>query len=105
MKKTSCNVKLIYFFISILLCYSILYQLFIFHFQGDVLNMTIYELASEEDQTNLYNILLSPSEEDKQVIFSCHLRRGGPGPKSSPTYELVHFVGYFSKFFSYVLKF
>lgn len=70
----------------------------IFLFKSDVLNTTIYELASEEDQTNVYNILLSPSEEDKQVIFSCHLRRGGPGPKTSPIYELVHFVGYFSKY-------
>lgn len=59
--------------------------------------MTIYDLASEDEQTNLYNLLLSPSEEEKQVVFSCHLRRGGPDAKSPPTYELVNFVGYFSK--------
>ncbi|KAG5862641.1 hypothetical protein JTB14_004270 [Gonioctena quinquepunctata] len=67
------------------------------HPVGDVLSMTIYELASEDEQTNLYNILLNPAEEEKQVVFSCHLRRGGPGPKSTPIFELVHFVGYFSK--------
>ncbi|CAH1119613.1 unnamed protein product [Phaedon cochleariae] len=65
------------------------------HLPDDVLNTTIYELASEDERTNLYNILLSPSEEDKQMVFSCHMRRGGPGPKPTITYELVHFVGYF----------
>ncbi|XP_074028259.1 circadian locomoter output cycles kaput protein Clock isoform X1 [Leptinotarsa decemlineata] len=65
------------------------------HLPGDVASTTIFELASEDEQTNLYNILLNPSEEEKQVVFSCHLRRGGPGPNSTPIYELVHFVGYF----------
>ncbi|XP_018570104.1 circadian locomoter output cycles protein kaput isoform X3 [Anoplophora glabripennis] len=65
------------------------------HLPSAVLSMTIYDLASEDEQTNLYNLLLSPSEEEKQIVFSCHLRRGGPDAKSPPTYELVNFVGYF----------
>lgn len=59
--------------------------------------MTIYQLACEDEQTNLYNVLLNPSEKETQVTFSCHLRRGGYNSKT-PCYELVHFVGYFSKY-------
>lgn len=62
--------------------------------------MTIYDLASEEEQSNLYNILLSPSEEQGQITFSCHLRRGGSESKICTCYELVEFVGYFSKLFN-----
>ncbi|KAJ8943592.1 hypothetical protein NQ318_006594 [Aromia moschata] len=54
------------------------------HLTSDVLNMTIYDMASEDEQSNLYNLLLSPSEEEKQVAFSCHLRRGGPNAKNPP---------------------
>ncbi|CAH0547252.1 unnamed protein product [Brassicogethes aeneus] len=64
------------------------------HLPSEVLNMTIYELACEDEQTNLYNILLSPSEKERQVTFSCHLRRGGYNSKI-PCYESVQFVGYF----------
>lgn len=68
-----------------------------FFFKNQVLNMTIYEMASEEEHTHLYNILLTPSEEQGQVSFSCHLRRADPESKQNPSFELVHFVGYFSK--------
>lgn len=67
-------------------------------FQSDVLNMTIYEMASEDEQTNLYNTLVNTSEGKGQISFSCHLKRGDPDCKQSNTYELVHFVGYFRKF-------
>ncbi|KAJ8919926.1 hypothetical protein NQ315_006455 [Exocentrus adspersus] len=65
------------------------------HLPSDLLSMTIYDLASEDEQTNLYNLLVSPSEEEKQIVFSCHLRRGGPDAQRPPTYELVNFIGYF----------
>ncbi|XP_068900883.1 circadian locomoter output cycles protein kaput [Tenebrio molitor] len=62
---------------------------------NEVLNMTIYDMASEEEHSNLYNILLTPSEEQGQASFTCHLRRGDPDMKQNPSFELVHFVGYF----------
>lgn len=57
-------------------------------------------MASEEEQSHLYNTLLHPSEEERQISFSCHLRRGDIDSKQSCTYELVHFVGYFRKYFN-----
>lgn len=60
--------------------------------------MTIFELANEEDQNGLYNILAHPAEDESQVAFSCHLKRGGPDNEKSCYCELVHFVGYFSKY-------
>lgn len=63
--------------------------------------MTIYELISEDEQTELYNTLLSPVEEERQISFSCHIRRGGIDSKNAQIYELVQFVGYFSKSFIY----
>lgn len=59
--------------------------------------MTIYDMVYEEEQSTLYAALLGPAGPDSQVSFSCHLRRGGP-PSESPSYELIHFVGYFRKF-------
>lgn len=53
-------------------------------------------MAAEEEQSQLYNVLISPAEDEGQVTFSCHLRRGGPDSKQD-LYELVQFVGYFSK--------
>ncbi|CAH1989054.1 unnamed protein product [Acanthoscelides obtectus] len=66
------------------------------HLPSDLLNTTIYELVSEEERSDLYNVLLTPSDDEKQVSFSCHFRRSGPAEKNRhPTYELVSFVGYF----------
>lgn len=65
--------------------------------QSDILSMTIYELICEEEQTELYNTLLSPVEEESQVSFSCHMRRGGIDSKQAQIYELIQFIGYFSK--------
>lgn len=59
--------------------------------------MTIYELVYEDEQTDLYNTLLSPIEEESQVSFSCHMRRGGIDSKQAQIYELIQFIGYFSK--------
>lgn len=67
--------------------------------------MTIYELTSEEEQNDLYNILLrGPSNDEGQLSFSCHLRRGTSDALQTPDYELVHFAGYFSKFYFNIYK-
>nr|CAD7264252.1 unnamed protein product [Timema shepardi] len=75
------------------------------HLPNDLQNMTIYDLVHEEDQSELYNVLLNPSNsayqmhydetKENQVSFSCHLKRGGLDFREEPTYDLVHFVGYF----------
>lgn len=60
--------------------------------------MTIYDLVYDEEHNNLYNKLLSPSDDDQgNVSFSCHLRCGDPVSKQNSSFELIHFVGYFSK--------
>lgn len=71
--------------------------------------MTIYDLAYDEDHSELYNVLLNPAAitdplqnnltRENQILFSCHLKRGAGGNDfcDGLTYELVQFVGYFSK--------
>lgn len=69
--------------------------------------MTIYDLAYEEDHSKLYNILLNPVSvieplqngltRENQVNFTCYLKRGGLDYRED-SYELVQFVGYFSKY-------
>lgn len=65
------------------------------HLPNDVLNTTIYDLASEKEQNNLYNILFTTEEKEGQVSFSCYLKRGDSSLMQRTYYELVHFVGYF----------
>ncbi|XP_059609357.1 circadian locomoter output cycles protein kaput [Phlebotomus argentipes] len=77
------------------------------HLPSDLLNMTIYDLAYEEDHSELYNVLLNPAAitdplqnnltRENQILFSCHLKRGAGGNdfRDGMTYELVQFVGYF----------
>lgn len=75
------------------------------HLPSDLMNMTIYDMVYEEDQSALYNILLNPASsvdsmnygdtKENQVSFSCHMRRGGLDFRDEDTYELVQFVGYF----------
>ncbi|XP_075225046.1 uncharacterized protein LOC142326432 [Lycorma delicatula] len=72
------------------------------HLPNDLLNMTIYDMIFDEDQSELYNMLLNPtttvrydSNTDNQVSFLCHCKRGNLHVKEEPTYELVQFVGYF----------
>lgn len=78
-----------------------------FHLQSDLLNMTIYDLAYEEDHSELYNLLSNPSvvidpmradlSKVNQICFSCHLKRGGVDYREDVSFELVQFVGYFRK--------
>ncbi|XP_068082087.1 circadian locomoter output cycles protein kaput [Anabrus simplex] len=75
------------------------------HLPSDLLNMTIYDMVYEDDQSALYNLLLNPASssdpahysegKDNQISFSCHLKRGGLDFREEVTYELVQFVGYF----------
>ncbi|KAJ9600067.1 hypothetical protein L9F63_009636, partial [Diploptera punctata] len=75
------------------------------HLPSDLLNMTIYDLVYEDDQSELYNVLLNPAStvdamhfsdsEESRVCFTCHLKRGGLDFEDEETYELVQFVGYF----------
>lgn len=70
--------------------------------------MTIYDLVYEEEQQDIYNLLLHPpktvidplqnriSAED-QVSFTCHVKRGSMENSASVSYEFVQFNGYFSK--------
>ncbi|XP_056634117.1 circadian locomoter output cycles protein kaput isoform X3 [Diorhabda sublineata] len=60
----------------------------------EISKTTIYQLISEDEYTNVYNIL-NPSQEDKQISFTCHLKRGGFETKTDESFEMVHFEGYF----------
>lgn len=92
-----------------------------------MLNSTIYDMAYENDQTELYNMLLNPNNPvdashytigqgkflyskqfgvcfytvfmclENQITFYCHMKRGGLDFGDDPAYELVQFVGYFRK--------
>lgn len=71
------------------------------HLPNDLLNMTIYDMVYDEDQSELYNILLNPvtnglyeDNKDNQVSFVCHCKRGGLDFREV-SYERVQFVGYF----------
>ncbi|XP_011707117.1 PREDICTED: circadian locomoter output cycles protein kaput-like, partial [Wasmannia auropunctata] len=66
-------------------------------------NTTIYDITYQEDQPNLYNILLNPEstrdrhsmKKDDQISFTCHIKRGGLDFREESIYELVQFIGYF----------
>ncbi|XP_063698730.1 circadian locomoter output cycles protein kaput [Culicoides brevitarsis] len=75
------------------------------HLPSDLLNMSIYDIVYEEDQTTLYNILLNPTAVveplqtgincENQIIFSLHMKRGTFNAQETVSYEPVQFVGYF----------
>lgn len=70
--------------------------------------MTIYDLAYEEDHSELYNVLsnptvvIDPARTDmatvNQICFACHLKRSGVDYKEDMSFELVQFVGYFREY-------
>lgn len=70
--------------------------------------MTIFDLAYEMDHENLFNIFLHPKpviesmqtdiSSRNQISFFVHLKRGGVEESDTNSYELVKFVGYFSKY-------
>lgn len=72
--------------------------------------MTIYDLVYEEEQQDIYNLLLNPPktvidpvqngmDSESQVSFTCHVKRGSVdnNTSSSLSYEYVQFNGYFSE--------
>ncbi|XP_034255520.1 circadian locomoter output cycles protein kaput isoform X2 [Thrips palmi] len=75
------------------------------HCPNDLLNTSLYDIVYEEDQTDLYNLMLQPnvsvdpvnydSSKENQLSFACHVRRGGLDCRGEVIYELVQFVGYF----------
>lgn len=77
-------------------------------FQSDLLNMTVYDMVYEDDQNDLYNILLNPAavvdplqtgiSRENQVTFSCFIKRGTADYRTEVSYEMVQFSGYFSEF-------
>ncbi|XP_052119694.1 circadian locomoter output cycles protein kaput-like isoform X2 [Frankliniella occidentalis] len=74
------------------------------HCPNDLLNTSLYDIVFEEDQTDLYNLMLQPNvsvdpsydnSKENQLSFTCHVRRGDLDSRGEITYELVQFVGYF----------
>ncbi|CAB3382921.1 Hypothetical predicted protein [Cloeon dipterum] len=75
------------------------------HLPNDLLNTTVYDMAYENDQSELYNILLNPANpvessqynigRENQITFYCHMKRGGLDFSEEASYELVQFIGYF----------
>ncbi|KAL7295953.1 hypothetical protein TKK_0010803 [Trichogramma kaykai] len=67
---------------------------------SELTNSTIYEIALEEEQSHLYNILANARDQssikkEHQVSFLCHLKRGCLDFREEPIYELIQFIGYF----------
>ncbi|EAA11642.4 AGAP005711-PA [Anopheles gambiae str. PEST] len=75
------------------------------HLPSDLLNMTVYDMVYEDDQNDLYNILLNPTtvvdplqtgiSRENQVTFSCYIKRGTVDYRADVSYEHVQFTGYF----------
>ncbi|KAL9701974.1 hypothetical protein quinque_005415 [Culex quinquefasciatus] len=75
------------------------------HLPSDLSNMTVYDMVYEDDQNDLYNILLNPAavvdplqtgiSRENQVTFACYIKRGTADYRSEVSYELVQFTGYF----------
>ncbi|XP_031347965.1 circadian locomoter output cycles protein kaput isoform X2 [Photinus pyralis] len=61
---------------------------------NDVLNTTIYEMATEKEHNSLYNVLFTPDQKG-QISFSCYLKRGDSDLSQRTYFELVHLIGYF----------
>lgn len=73
--------------------------------------MTVYELVYDEEQQDIYNLLLNPPKTaldplqngisvENQVTFMCHMKRGSLENATIVSYECVQFNGYFSKLMS-----
>lgn len=70
--------------------------------------MTIYDMVYEEEQQEIYNILLNPPKAvidplhtgispENQISFLCHVKRGSMETPPKVSYEYVQFTGYFSE--------
>ncbi|XP_064076429.1 circadian locomoter output cycles protein kaput isoform X1 [Vanessa tameamea] len=74
------------------------------HKPSDMVNKSIFDLAFDEDRSNLYALLQNPSlvihpnqtiSSENEVRFQCHLQRGTLDFRDDITYELVQFKGHF----------
>lgn len=107
---------------DIIRVYVQIYLILICYFQSDLLNMTIFDLTYEMDHESLLNIFLNPTPvieplqtditASNQITFHAHMKRGGIDKVEANDFELVKFVGYFSKckltasiFFVHLLNF
>jgi hypothetical protein len=74
--------------------------------------MTIYDLVYEEEQQEIYNILLNPPKTvidplqsgilpENQISFMCRVKRGSIEEPTKVIYDYVEFTGYFRKFLKY----
>lgn len=65
-------------------------------------------MVYEEEQQEIYNILLNPPKtivdpiqsgilQENQISFMCHVKRGTIDNQASVSYEYVQFTGYFRK--------
>lgn len=61
------------------------------------MNRTIFDITSEEEQTNLYNTLLNRTEQQDQISFSCHLMNSPSNSMQEKFFEMVNFVGHIRK--------
>lgn len=77
--------------------------------QGELTNLTIYELINKDDQSNIYNKLLSCTsgisslqKENRvpknQIEFSCYMKRYAVENQDKDSFEPIKFSGYFSKY-------
>lgn len=65
--------------------------------------MSLYDLIYEEDASGVYAALSgavgqSQNAGDQHISFSAHLRRADNNHQPPNTHELVHFLGYISKY-------
>ncbi|XP_026332976.1 circadian locomoter output cycles protein kaput isoform X2 [Hyposmocoma kahamanoa] len=73
------------------------------HNPADIVNKSIFDLASEEDQPSLYSLLQNPRTaadpmqaiaKENEIRFQCRLRRGTLDFRDDTTFELVQFNGH-----------
>uniref|UniRef100_A0A0A9W299 Circadian locomoter output cycles protein kaput n=1 Tax=Lygus hesperus TaxID=30085 RepID=A0A0A9W299_LYGHE len=69
------------------------------HFPNDLLALTLYDIVYEGDHAQLYNLFLNPAidcgNQDNELSFTCHCKRGNSDPEEQPVYETVQFLGQF----------
>ncbi|XP_050361141.1 circadian locomoter output cycles protein kaput isoform X2 [Nymphalis io] len=74
------------------------------HKPSDMVNKSIFDLAFDDDRSNLYALLQNPSmvlqpnqtiSSENEIRFQCHLQRGTLDFRDDITYELIQFKGHF----------
>ncbi|CAH0390848.1 unnamed protein product [Bemisia tabaci] len=72
------------------------------HLPSDLLNSSVYDLVSEEDYKEIFNVLNHPAvniqynaDKENKISFTCHCKRNDIDSKDGQMYEPVQFIGYF----------